>query len=206
MYNVNDPLPPIALSNSSRHALSSPTSAEVDRVLHDDVGFAVRVVPQNVMKVHLPQSTTSSSRPPVSSLFPATLPRDEWFFLEYEGFYHPLCCYHWEVHWLTASGMHIEGWCRQMQKRAERLGIMLVKIPAAQNIRTADAFHQPIRISLRHTQPAALSVAQSPSATPAGRDSLLTSPQLLIPLVQQFLVKEVHPTQHSRTHSGIVHL
>jgi len=183
MYNSNDAPPPAALTNTSRHALSSPTSAEVDRVLNDDVGFAVRVVPQNVMKVHLPPSTTSSSRPPVHSLFPATLPRDEWFFLEYEGFYHPLCCYHWEVHWLTASGMHIEGWCRQMQKRAERLGIALVKIPAAQNIRTADAFHQPIRISLRNTVTVSAD-AQSPSAAPAGRESLLTSPQLLIPLVQ----------------------
>ena len=198
MYNANDTPPPAALSNSSRHKLSSPTSAEVDRVLNDDVGFAVRVVPQKVMKVHLPPSTTSSSRPPVHSLFPATLPRDEWFFLEYEGFYHPLCCYHWEVHWLTASGMHIEGWCRQMQKRAERLGIALVKIPAAQHIRTADAFHQPIRISLRSTDSAS-AAARSPSATPAPKgDSLLTSPQLLIPLVQLYLVKEVRSARNNR--------
>ena len=204
MYNANDAPPPAALSNSSRHALSSPSSAEVDRVLNDDVGFAVRVVPQNVMKVHLPPSTTPSSRPPVNSLLPATLPRDEWFFLEYEGFYHPLCCYHWEVHWLTASGMHIEGWCRQMQKRAERLGIALVKIPAAQNIRTADAFHQPIRISLRNTATVSAG-AHSSSAAPAGRDSLLTSPKLLIPIVQQFLEREVSCAHSSQTNRLITY-
>ena len=132
-------------------------------MLCSDVGFAVRVFPLHTLKVRLPRSLTHSSLASAddagddataageggSSYRPVRLlPRDEWFFLQFESFYHPLSCYHVEVHWLTASGVHIEAWCRQLHKRAERLGIGLIRVPAHQNIETSGRIP-----SARHHRP-----------------------------------------------------
>ena len=149
---------------SQSRSASAPSAADVDHVLCSDVGFAVRCLRTETVKVHLPSSFTHSSQSSPSSgrasaasaaslSPPPLLPRREWFFLQYEALFHPLCCWHLEVHWLTATGVHIDGWCRQMQKKAERRGIATVRIPAQQHIDTADAFHQPLHIPL---QPAAL--------------------------------------------------
>ena len=134
-------------------------------------------------------SSSTSSTPDASpSPFGARLlPRDEWFFLQYESSYHPLSCYHVEVHWLTATGVHIEQWCRQLQKRAERLGIAMVKIPAHQRIHTADAFHQPIHIHLTlHTQ-------QRQQAAGVEEEERLAR---RIRAAHAFLVHKVDLTQH----------
>ena len=155
---------PLSFSPSSSSPPSHPrTPQEVDDVLRSDVGFAVRVCPLHSLKVRLPRSVThsslttpppsSSGSVPPSSWSARQLTRDEWFFFQYEAAYHPLCCYHVEVHWLTASGVHVEGWCRQLQRKAERLGMALLRIPAHQNIHTADAFHQPITIDLTPLHP-----------------------------------------------------
>lgn len=53
-----------------------------------------------------------------------------------------------ELQWLVATGMHLEKWIKNFTRKGERGGFQCVKIPCNQPLRTGDAFHVPVPITL----------------------------------------------------------
>ncbi len=92
-------------------------------------------------------------RPPSSDLSGTVVaPRREWIDVHYEPVFSPEACFHVEVHWLVASGQHVEMWLRHRSMNIVKrfayssVPTKFVQIPTVQPARTSDPFHLPLRV------------------------------------------------------------
>ena len=58
--------------------------------------------------------------------------RHEWLLLEYDSCYNPETCFHMEIHWLAATGLHIEEWVLTLKRKAKFSDFNLVQVPTNQ--------------------------------------------------------------------------
>jgi len=79
--------------------------------------------------------------------------RSEWFTVEYDRVFDPRTAYHLELRWLVATGTRIEEWIHKLVRKAKALQFQVVRIPAAQPLRTGDSFHLSLPIPLPSITP-----------------------------------------------------
>eukprot|EP00475_Leptophrys_vorax_P014064 TRINITY_DN20445_c0_g1_i1.p1 TRINITY_DN20445_c0_g1~~TRINITY_DN20445_c0_g1_i1.p1 ORF type:complete len:546 (+),score=141.84 TRINITY_DN20445_c0_g1_i1:90-1640(+) len=67
--------------------------------------------------------------------------RQEWAMLQCDECYSPDAAYHYEVHWLAASGFAVDQFLVECSRKAKFLGLAVVEIPADHPPRSSDPFH-----------------------------------------------------------------
>jgi hypothetical protein len=146
--------------------------------LRDSIGFALRDIRTRQLKIPLytaadnAVSATASSSSPANSVNPSSAEKNnllssgssssappaqpnssksarfEWLLFEYDLVYDSHAAFHIEIKWLAASGINIDNYIKNLMRKAERSGFQLIKIPTNQPLKSADAFHNNLFISL----------------------------------------------------------
>jgi hypothetical protein len=88
---------------------------------------------------------TSCSRINLKS---ARIDRKEWLNLQYDAFYSSDSAFHFEVHWLVASGTSVDQFLQEVVRKGKSFGMSIAEIPADQALRTSDPFHVGIKIPI----------------------------------------------------------